>query len=170
VSEHTLCLLRHAKSSWDEPVPDHERPLATRGIRDAQAAGRLLAERTWVADLVLCSTAVRTRETWRLAAFAGAQAGEVRYVEDIYQASVARLMELVRATAEEVGSLLLVGHGPGLPDLAESLGARPEPRDTWARMDAKFPTSGLAVLRVSGSWADAAPGQAELVAFEVPRG
>jgi phosphohistidine phosphatase len=167
---HTLYLLRHAKSSWDEPLPDHERPLSSRGIRDARAVGRLLTARDWRADLVLCSTAVRTRQTWQHALAAGAGAGEVRYVDAIYEASTTRLVEQVRQTREDVGSLMLIGHGPGLPALAEWLGRRPEPRDAWARMDAKYPTSGLAVLGIPGQWADTAPGRAVLAAFEVPRG
>lgn len=169
MTDHALYLLRHAKSSWDEPLPDHERPLAGRGIRDAKAAGRLLADRGWRPDLVLCSTSVRTRQTWIRASAAGAQAGEVRTVDAIYEASAARLMDLVQQTPEEVGSLMLIGHGPGLPGLAESLGRR-EAGDAWARLETKFPTSGLAVLRLPGAWADARPGGAELVAFEIPRG
>lgn len=170
MTEHLLYLLRHAKSSWDEPLADHERPLSARGQRDARAAGRLLTERGWAPDLCLCSTSVRTRETWRLAASAGAEAGQVRFVDTIYDASMARLIALVRDTPEEVGSMMMIGHGPGLPDLAATLGRRPEPRGDWARMDAKYPTSGLAVLRLRRSWADAAAETAELVAFEVPRG
>ena len=170
MTDHILYLLRHAKSSWDEPLPDHERPLAARGIRDAGAAGRLLGDRGWHPDLVLCSTAVRTRQTWQWASAAGARAGEVRDVQAIYEASVARLLGLVQQTAEEIECLMLIGHGPGLPGLVESLGARPEPREAWARMDAKYPTAGLAALRLPGSWADISPGQAELIAFEVPRG
>jgi len=167
MTDHTLYLLRHAKSSWDEPLRDHERPLDARGVRDARAAGRLLAGQGWRSDLVLCSTAVRTRQTWQHAVHAGAEAGEVRY---IYEASAVRLLGLVQLTEETVGSLMLIGHGPGLPDLAEGLGARPEPRAAWARMDEKYPTAGLTVLRLSGPWAAASPGEAELVAFEVPRG
>ena len=125
MTDHTLYLLRHAKSSWDEPLRDHERPLDARGVRDARAAGRLLAEQGWRPDLVLCSTAVRTRQTWRHAVDAGADAGEVRYTDAVYEASAGRLLELVQATEEAVGSLMLIGHGPGLPGLADGLGARP---------------------------------------------
>lgn len=169
-SGHTIYLLRHAKSSWEEPLPDHERPLSTRGLRDARAVGQLLAVRGWRPDLVLCSTSTRTRGTWQGAHAAGAEAGAVRYVEEIYGASATELLGLLRATAEDVGSLLLIGHAPGMPDLADSLGRRPEPSDAWARMDAKFPTAGLAAVRIAGSWSAAAPNEAELVAFEVPRG
>lgn len=170
MTDHTLYLLRHAKSSWDEPLPDHQRPLSSRGVRDAGAAGRLLAANGWAADLVLCSTSVRTRETWRLASLSGARAGEVRYLDEIYEASVTRLLAVVRDTAERAGSLMLVGHGPGLPGLVDALGARPKPRDVWARLDTKYPTSGLAVLHLPGSWAGAAPAESTLVAFEIPRG
>ena len=167
---HTLYLLRHAKSAWDQPLPDHERPLAARGRRDATAAGRLLARRGWRPDLVLCSTAVRTRQTWQRASDAGATTGEVRYTDEIYEAYADDLLELLQYASEEIGSLMLIGHGPGLPDLAELIGARPKPRDAWARMDTKYPTSGLSVFRLPGRWADASPGAAELLAFEVPRG
>lgn len=167
---HTLYLLRHAKSSWDEPLPDHERPLSSRGIRDARSAGRLLTERGWQPDLVLCSSAVRTRQTWQHALTAGGEAGEVRYLDEIYEGSLGQLLGVVRQTPEEVASLMLIGHGPGLPSLAEWLARRPEPHDAWARMDAKYPTAGLAVLRLPGGWADAGSDAAELVAFEVPRG
>lgn len=168
--DHVLYLLRHAKSSWEEPLPDHERPLATRGIRDATATGRLLADRGWRPDLVLCSTSVRTRQTWIRASAAGAQAGEVRLVDAIYEASAARLLSLVQQTPEQIASLMLIGHGPGLPGLAELVGARPEPTEAWARMDAKYPTSGLAVLRLPGPWTEARPGGGKLADFLVPRG
>lgn len=170
MTEHTLYLLRHAKSSWDEPLPDHDRPLSARGIRDARAAGQLLAAAGWRPDLVLCSTAVRTRQTWQRALSAGAEAGEVRYTDVIYEASTERLLALVRDTSEVVGGLMLIGHGPGLPTLAASLGGRPEPRSAWAKLDTKYPTAGLTVLRLPSRWSDAAAGRTELVAFEVPRG
>jgi phosphohistidine phosphatase len=164
----TLWLLRHAKSDWDTGAPDHERPLNSRGGRDAEAAGRLLSKRGWRPDLVLCSSALRTRQTWERAAEAGARAGEVRIERGIYAASETRLLQLVRQVDDAVTGLLLVGHGPGLPDLADGLGTRPDPADVWQRMDAKFPTAAVAVLRFDGSWADLEA--AELIAFEVPRG
>ncbi|GAA3692937.1 histidine phosphatase family protein [Microlunatus aurantiacus] len=170
MADHLLYLLRHAKSDWEEPLTDHERPLAPRGVRDAGAVGRLLAVRGWRPDLVLCSTAVRTVQTWQRATAAGAEAGEVQLTDAIYEASTNRLLGLVQQTPETVGSLMLIGHGPGLPGLAVTLGSRPGPRAAWARMDEKYPTAGLTVLRLPGPWAATLPGTAELVAFEVPRG
>ena len=168
----TLWLLRHAKSDQsvggETGLPDHERPLAERGVRDATATGRLLVDRGWRPDLVLCSSAVRTRQTWEHAAAAGATAGEIRIDLRIYNASAAILLDLVRTVAAEVGSLLLIGHGPGVPDLADRLGIRPEPREVWRQMDEKYPTSGLAMLRFDDPWSALDAGV--LVAFETPRG
>ena len=164
----TLMLLRHAKSSWDYPVADHDRPLSDRGRRDARAAGRLLAQRGWVPDLVLCSTAVRARQTWERALGGGAVARSLEHTRRVYAASAEQLLSLVSDVDPAVRVLLLVGHAPGLPDLADRLGRRPEPRPVWKRMDAKYPTAGLAVLAFPVPWADAVDG--ELVAFEVPRG
>lgn len=164
----TLWLLRHAKSDWDTGAPDHERPLNERGVRDAGAAGRLLASRGWRPDLVLCSSALRTRQTWERAAAAGAQAGQVRIERRIYAASEESLLDLVRETDPAVAGLLLVGHGPGVPDLADRLGVRPEPAELWRRLDDKFPTSAVAVLRFDTEWSDVDAG--ELIAYEIPRG
>lgn len=164
----TLWLLRHAKSDWQTGQIDHDRPLNDRGRRDAYAVGRLLAARGWRPDLVLCSSAVRTRQTWERATAGGATAATVEFEPQIYEASVPTLLELVRAVDPAVEGLLLIGHGPGVPALADRLGHRPEPADAWRRMDAKFPTSGLAVLAFDAPWADVDLG--ELIAFEVPRG
>lgn len=166
-----LFLLRHAKSDWNTGAPDHERPLNERGFADAYAAGRLLAERGWRPDLVLCSSARRTRQTWQRAVAGGATAGDVRSEPRIYGAAVDTLLGLVQAVDPDVAALLLVGHGPGLPDLADALGRRPEPVETWRRMDTKYPTAGLAVLQFTVPWAEVglSGGQGDLVAFEVPR-
>ena len=91
MTDHLLYLLRHAKSDWDETLTDHDRPLASRGVRDATAAGRLLAVPGWRPDLVLCSTAVRTVQTWQRASAAGADAGEVQLTDAIQIARVARI-------------------------------------------------------------------------------
>ena len=158
----TLLLLRHAKSSWEHDVADHERPLAPRGWRDAWAAGRLLAERGVVCDLVLCSTATRARQTWQRAVEGGALTRELRITSEIYEASATDLLRLVHGLADEVRVAMLVGHGPGLPDLAVGLGG--------PIGHPKFATSGLATLRLTGAWSDAGPGSAELESFDKPRG
>ena len=165
---HRLVLLRHAKSSWADDQPDAARPLSGRGRRDAAAAGRWLAEHVPTVDLVLCSTAVRTRETWALAA---ASAGDrlaqapVRYERTIYEAWPDTLLELVQGLPETVGTALLVGHGPGLPDLAGRLNQLngTEPID-------HFPTSTVVVFELQGGWPATGADTAWLTARAVPRG
>jgi phosphohistidine phosphatase len=166
---HTLIAVRHAKSSWDHDVDDHDRPLSGRGRRDAAALGRLLVEQQLVPDLVLCSTAVRTQQTWERAQAVGAAAGEVRLVRGIYHAWVPELVRMLRETPEEVATLLMLGHGPGIPDLVEHLCIRTASPD-WTRLDQKYPTSGTALIAVSGPWRELGGASAELVRFTVPRG
>jgi phosphohistidine phosphatase len=169
VGTRTLLAVRHAKSSWDLDVDDHDRPLSARGRRDADALGRLLVQRSLRPDLVLCSTAARTQETWDRASAVGASAGEVRLVRAIYNAWVPELVRLVRGTPEEVSTLLILGHAPGIPDLVEHICIRADSAD-WARLDQKYPTSGLAVINVLGLWHEVGSSSAELVSFAIPRG
>ena len=165
----TLVLVRHAKSSWDYDVDDHERPLSARGRRDAEALGRLLSQRSLTPDLVFCSTATRTRQTWEYAKAGGASAGEVQYLREIYHAWVPELLTLIRDVPNEIRTLLVLGHAPGIPDLVEHLCVRTDSPD-WTQMDSKFPTSALGVVKVPGPWAELGKGRAELDSFVVPRG
>lgn len=141
-----LVVLRHAKSAWPDGVPDHERPLAPRGLRDAPAAGRALAEAGCLPDLALCSTAVRARRTWELAAaqWAG-PTPPVRFDPRLYGADVPELLGVVHETPAEVGTLLLVGHNPGLEELVLDL-AGEGLDDALDEVRLKFPTSAVAVL------------------------
>ncbi|MGW3678793.1 SixA phosphatase family protein [Streptomyces prasinus] len=165
-----LVVLRHAKSAWPEDVPDRDRPLAARGERDAPAAGRAIAGTVGPPDLVLCSTAVRARRTWELAAAEWDTPPPVRYDSRLYAAGVPALLAVVREAPADVGTLLLVGHNPGLADLVLAL-ADDGADDTLDRVRAKFPTSAVAVLSWRGAaWPDLAPGTALLTAVTVPRG
>jgi phosphohistidine phosphatase len=164
-----LVVLRHAKSARPEGVPDHERPLAPRGLRDAPAAGRWLAEADCRPDLVLCSTARRTRQTWELAAAELGSTPLVRYEPRLYAADDQTTLDVVREVTADVGTLLLIGHNPGLQDLIllladEALGG------TMQRAQTKFPTSAVAVLTWRGTWSALAPGAALLTDLAVPRG
>ncbi|CAM5631002.1 SixA phosphatase family protein [Streptomyces hirsutus] len=165
-----LVVLRHAKSAWPEGVPDRDRPLAARGERDAPAAGRAIADTVGPPGLALCSTAVRARRTWELAAAEWDTPPPVRYESRLYAAGVPALLAVVREAPAEVGTLLLIGHNPGLADLVLTL-AGDGADDTLDRVRTKFPTSAVAVLSWRGAdWSDLAPGAALLTAMTVPRG
>ncbi|MDQ0746933.1 phosphohistidine phosphatase [Streptomyces africanus] len=165
-----LVVLRHAKSAWPLDVTDHERPLAPRGRRDAPAAGQALAEADCLPDLALCSTAVRARRTWELAAAEWGTPPPVRFDRRLYAASPAGLLAVVHEVSAEVETLLLIGHNPGLEELVLAL-AGDGPDDTLERVRTKFPTSAVAVLSWYGTtWRALIPGAALLTSLTVPRG
>ncbi|MFE7901194.1 SixA phosphatase family protein [Streptomyces sp. NPDC057424] len=165
-----LIVLRHAKSVWPVEVADHERPLAPRGRRDAPAAGRALADADLLPDLALCSTAVRARRTWDLAAAEWGTPPPVRYDRRLYAAGPSGLLTVVHEAPAEVETLLLIGHNPGLEELILAL-AGDGLDDTLEQVRTKFPTSAIAVLAWRGTaWRALAPGAALLTSVTVPRG
>lgn len=157
--DRRLVLLRHAKSDWPDGVADDERPLATRGLADAPAAGRWLAEHA-PPSLVLVSPAVRARQTWELATDQLPAPPEVRVEGKLYAASAGELLAVVQELDDAQADVLLVAHNPGLSVLATAL--------TGQRLELK--TSGIAVAGWSGGWAQAEPGAAQLLATATPRG
>ncbi|CAM5625132.1 SixA phosphatase family protein [Streptomyces purpurascens] len=165
-----LVVLRHAKSAWPVDVADHERPLAPRGRRDAPAAGRALAEADCLPDLALCSTAVRARRTWDLAAGQWGTPPPVTHDRRLYAAGPSGLLAVVHEVPAEVETLLLIGHNPGLEELVVALAADGLD-DTLERVRTKFPTSAIAVLSWRGAtWRSLTPGTALLTSVIVPRG
>ena len=170
-----LVLFRHAKSAWPD-VPDHDRPLAGRGRRNAPVMGRWLRTNGYVPDQVLCSTARRARETWRLAEEALGAAPPVSFERRVYQASAEQLLDLVRGVPSAVTTLLIVGHDPAIQELALMLAGTASPADgdgaavdALDRMRTKFPTAAVAVLELTGNWDQLGPRTARLAAFVVPR-
>ncbi len=163
----TLFLLRHAKSSWDDPaLADHDRPLAPRGRRAAALMADHLRARGIAPTLVLCSSSMRTRET--LEAIADGLAGKVetRIEDGLYGAPAADLLVMLRELRGSVESVMLIGHQPAIQDLAVYLvGADARPDAVMG----KFPTGALATLSFTGSWSGLAAGTAELVEFVKPR-
>jgi phosphohistidine phosphatase len=146
----SLVLLRHAKSSWEEDLADLDRPLAPRGIRDAAAAGDALRARRIAPDLVLCSTARRTRLTWtglRLTTLS------LHFDGRIYGAAGGHLLRLIRQVPDQVNTLLLIGHAPGVPDLADALASSDSEASAAWRLRRKYPTAGLAIFETARSWA-----------------
>ena len=164
-----IVLFRHAKADWPQ-VTDHERPLAERGRLDAATAGSRLADTGIPFDLALCSTAVRTRETWKLAVHELAHRPKTVYEERLYDASPGELIAVLNETPDDARNVILVGHNPGVQGLAEILpgerrGRRPGPRDERAR---GFATAGFAVLSFTGSWKALEPGVATLDDYWAP--
>jgi len=162
-----LYLMRHAKSSWKQPdLADQERPLAGRGRRAARLIARHLRDREIVPELVLCSTARRTRETFELIEPA-LEGATVRHESALYGASSAALLERLHEVRDGTGSVLLIGHNPAIEQLAIEL-ARPSP--ARRELEVKFPTAALATLEIPGlSWRGLGPHCAALVSFVRPR-
>jgi phosphohistidine phosphatase len=162
-----LYLLRHAKSSWDDPtLADHDRPLAPRGRRAAKVMAKHLARKGIAPELVLCSPSRRTRETLMRIVPGLGKSANVRIEAELYAASAAALLEVLHEVPDEVESVMLIGHNPGIQDLALSLaGAGSE----IPRLRSKFPTAALATLELNRTWRELAPGSAELVWFVKPK-
>jgi phosphohistidine phosphatase len=163
----TLHLLRHAKSSWDdESLSDHERPLSPRGIRDAKRIAKHLGTLGAPPEVVLCSSAVRTRQTLDLVKPSLGDAS-IDVEDGLYGASADALLERIHGIPESAGSVLVIGHNPGLEDLVLLLAA---PGPLLAEVNTKFPTSALATLALENqTWADLHQGSAQLVGYTAPR-
>ncbi|SRR6266545_4111747 len=156
-AERTLVVVRHAKSDWTNAMPDHERPLAERGRRDAPEIGRWLAGHVDRVDLVLCSPATRARQTWELASARLGQEPPVRYEDRIYAADPLGVLDEL---PDEVGTAVLVGHNPALVELVSRLSGEAH----------ELKTSAVVVLRWAGTWADVHARTAQVVGTALPRG
>ncbi|USQ87519.1 histidine phosphatase family protein [Streptomyces phaeoluteigriseus] len=162
-----IVLFRHAKADWPQ-VTDHERPLADRGRQDAAVAGRKLTDTGIPVELALCSTATRTRETWKLAVHEFPRRPKTVYEERIYEASPGELIALLNEMQDDVRNIVLVGHNPGIEGLAEILSGAAED-DARERMTRRgFPAAAFAVLAFDGSWKSLEPGAATLVDYWAP--
>ncbi len=161
-------LLRHAKSSWkDAALDDHDRPLAKRGRATAKTVAAYLKRRGIAADLVICSSAARARQTLKPIAKA-IKPAKIVLERGVYAVPERELLRYLRALPEDAGSVLLIGHNPGLHELALAL-ADPASRRLLPPADGKFPTGALASFRFAGSWQELRPGRAALAAFATPK-
>lgn len=165
-----LIIVRHAKSDWPEGVPDHERPLAARGRRDAKALGAWLQAAGVTPDLVVVSTAQRTRETWELAGDTLGAASRVTLDDRVYAASVEELLSVVKGAPSSVATMVLVGHNPGAEELAMLLEDGKGFEGDAMRLRTKFPTNAVAILDVPTPWSRTAKGSCRLTMVATPRG
>src|SRR5262245_3326223 len=162
----TLVILRHAKTERGEGLRDLDRTLTERGHADATAAGAWLASHGYRPDLVLCSPARRTRQTWHAVAVGVAPSGAspvVRYEPVLYQSGADEVFDLLQEVPPEHVVALLVGHNPTVSLLSAML-------DPDATRDSDgLSTSGIAVHEWDGSWSDCRPGIGSLVASHTAR-
>lgn len=156
-------LLRHAKSDWPD-VPDRERPLAKRGRRDAPRIGRWLHDHGYLPDAVVCSAARRTVQTWELLAPELGGSPSVTFEPRAYAASALTLLYLAQELPSRCRAALLIGHNPGIAELAASLAENGEQSSAGLR----FPTAAVAVFEFDDTWPALSPGHARLLAYTTP--
>ncbi|BCY04979.1 histidine phosphatase family protein [Actinoplanes sp. L3-i22] len=168
----TLILLRHAKAETPGELPDFDRSLTDRGTSDADAAGAWLADERLHPDLVICSPAKRTRETWQAASVALAQgspghgAPEVHYEDQLYYGGRTEVFDLLRAVPETVRTILVVGHNPTMSEVSALL----IPDEQWDGAAMEMKTSGLAVHTSEAAWSEAQPKAMRLTRRHTARG
>lgn len=164
----TLWLLRHAKSDWPDDVPDHERPLDGRGRDAARRIGRYLAGCEAAPRQVLCSTALRARQTFEGLAAELAAPPPCELAQGLYLAGPGELLGRVQDVSDAVQSVMLIAHNPGIAELAMALARRGD-AELRRSLHAKYPTGALTELRLDGArWSEADRG-GELAGFVVPR-
>ena len=165
-----LYLLRHAKSDWADPAqPDFDRPLNARGLKSAPAMGRYMRREGLIPALALCSPSRRTRETWKLLAEALRAPVPVEYAEELYLTDPTRMLMRMSLAPEDLPSLLLIAHNPGIQALAHRL-CKGGDKAARRRLAAKYPTGALAVIDCDvGAWDQLASGLCVLERFVAPR-
>ena len=167
-----LLILRHAKSSWDSGARrDFDRPLNARGRNAAPLMGRFIAGKNLVPDIVFCSAAVRTRETFDLLKTAFEKPPAVIYRENLYLASVERLLETIADADDADERVMVIGHNPGMEDLALTL-ADPRASDQRAllRLSEKYPTGALTEFAFDiPAWREIAPETGKMKRFVAPK-
>jgi phosphohistidine phosphatase len=168
-----LLLLRHAKSDWGTDADDHDRPLSSRGRNAAPEVAGFMRRAGYIPELVLCSTAQRTRETLDLLLPAWKQKPSIRYERALYLAEWPQLLAALKKAPGHVSPLLLVGHNPGIEQLTVALAAEPQTGEERTRQQSiaqKFPTGALAVLEFEiPAWRALKPGTGRIVEFVRPK-
>ena len=166
VPDLRLVLMRHSKSDYPPGVTDDGRPLSQRGRRDAAALGRFLADSGFLGEKtrVIVSSAKRTQETWEIAGGGNGKITEPR----LYEATTETILDVIQSTPNEVWTLIVLAHNPGIMAASMFLCDNPQSPD-FQRLAKGFPTSGAAVFRVP-TWSEVGEDSATLQAFVVPRG
>jgi phosphohistidine phosphatase len=168
-----LLLLRHAKSDWSAKMEDHERPLNARGRSAAPQIGDYMRNKGYEPALVLCSTAVRAKETLEFLLPQLSGSPKIRYERALYLAEWPQLLAEIQEAPAKASPLLVVGHNPGMEQLAIALALQPQTageKGRGQRLAQKFPTAALAVLDFeSTAWRGIKPGLGQLVDYVRPK-
>ncbi len=167
-----LTLLRHAKSSWDNPDhDDFDRPLNERGRSAAPLMGAFMAQNGLLPDYILCSTAARTRETLKLILQAFDSAPRVNYSDDLYLSDPGTILAAVKAAPDDADHALVIVHNPGVHALALDLvDEEVSNKKAVRRLCKKFPTAALASFQFSGKdWRGVNYGVGALTLFVTPK-
>ena len=164
----TLIILRHGQAkNAGISEHDHNRTLTIQGREEAQGVGETLAERGLAPDLVLCSTATRTRETLAELQDSFNEPLNVEYAPKIYNASEVELLAQIAKATDDVRSLLVIGHNPGLYQLALVL-AKEGDKQMHNNLQMQFPTCALVVINFEGNWQNILNSRSKLTLFAVP--
>lgn len=169
-----LYILRHAKAAPGEPgQDDHARALTLRGVADAEAVARYLNKNGAEPERVLVSTSARTVQTADLVLRELASPPRADYRDGLYLAEAGKILAMIQGLPARTGTVMVIGHNPGLEELATLLAREPVRRKERERRDVleeKFPTCALAVLDFDiERWRDIQPGEGALVDFVRPR-
>ena len=165
----TLLVMRHATAAWAADGVDHHRPLAGRGHEEAVAMGRWMVEHGRIPDQVVCSDALRTRQTCVWVGEALGEKAPTPYLDRrLYEADAARALSVVNETEESARSLLVVGHMPWVQALGMRLMSADSDEEAGLEMAQAYPPAGLQVFEVPGPWAELDGRDARLVSFVTP--
>ena len=161
--KHTLVLMRHGKSAYPHGVPDHDRPLAPRGLRQAKLSGEWVNKHVGPFDLILCSTATRTRQTLEQAGLVG----PVQSLQDLYDEDHQVYLDIIAAHGGDAKKIALVGHQPAIAATALALAENRDSKPAQ-RLEEKFPTAAVAVLEGRRPFSGVETGHMTLTHFHVP--
>jgi phosphohistidine phosphatase len=166
----TLVLMRHAKSAWDNAdLPDIDRPLSPRGQKAAPLMGERLKKAGYRPDIVLCSTAKRTRETLNLMAATLPKQAKIQQFKELYMAVPREMLNIVAKSPDSAETVMLIGHNPGIGSLAAWLAGNGD-SELLGKIRRKFPTAAIAVLTFEvAHWSELAGEGGTLAAFLRPR-
>ena len=164
-----LLLARHAKSAWDDPsLADHDRPLAPRGAKAVRRLRAYLSRSEYRPDVVLCSSSRRTVDTLDGIRAVLPKRVRIDVVDELYLANADTLLTMLRGLDDTIRCAMLIGHNPGIEDLASCLAGSGD-AGLRAQVAEKLPTGALVALSFDGSWANLGAGSARINALFVPR-